>query len=50
MAIFTLLLLEFGDFPMMRRMLQGIKGRAEQMGSGIAPAESTHNALAKDAG
>lgn len=49
MALFTLLLLEFGDFPMMRRMLQGIKGRAEQMDSGIAPAESTHNALAKDA-
>lgn len=31
MALFTLLLLEFGDFPMMRRMLQGIKVRAEAM-------------------
>lgn len=30
-ALFTLLLLEFGDFPMMRRMLQGIKARAEAM-------------------
>ena len=30
-ALFTLLLLEFGDFPMMRRMLQGIKVRAEAM-------------------
>ena len=41
MAFFTLLLLEFGDFPMMRRMLQGIKWRAEQMDSGVAAAEST---------
>ena len=31
MAIFTLLLLEFGDFPMMRRELLGIKHRAERM-------------------
>lgn len=36
MALFTLLLLEFGDFPMMRRMLQGIKVRAEQMESDVA--------------
>ena len=35
-ALFTLLLLEFGDFPMMRRMLQGIKVRAEQMESDVA--------------
>ena len=41
MAIFTLLLLEFGDFPMMRRVLTGIKVRAEQMGTGVALAEST---------
>ena len=41
MALFTLLLLEFGDFPMMRRMLQGIKARAEQVGSGVATAEAT---------
>jgi len=26
----TLVLLEFGDFPMMRRVLTGIKARAEQ--------------------
>jgi hypothetical protein len=32
MAIFTLVLLEFGDFPMMRRVLKGIKVRAERMG------------------
>jgi hypothetical protein len=30
-AILTLILLEFGDFPMMRRVLKGIKLRAEQM-------------------
>lgn len=30
-AILTVLLLEFGDFPMMRRVLNGIKARAEQM-------------------
>jgi len=34
MALFTLVLLEFGDFPMMRRMLKGIKVRAEGMGDG----------------
>jgi hypothetical protein len=28
-AILTLVLLEFGDFPMMRRVLKGIKARAE---------------------
>jgi hypothetical protein len=31
-ALFTLLLLEFGDFAMMRRVLKGIKVRAERMG------------------
>lgn len=30
MAVFTLVLLEMGDFPMMRRMLPGIKERAER--------------------
>ena len=30
-AVFTLLLLEIGDFPMMRRMLPGIKTRAERL-------------------
>ena len=34
MALFTLVLLEFGDFPMMRRMLKGIKVRAEGMDGG----------------
>jgi hypothetical protein len=28
--ILTVPLLEFGDFPMMKKMLQGIKARAEQ--------------------
>ena len=28
-SVFSLLLNEFGDFPMMRRMLLGIKARAE---------------------
>jgi len=31
MALFTLVLLELGDFPMMRRMLTGIKERAERL-------------------
>jgi hypothetical protein len=30
-AILTLVLLEFGDFPMIRRVLKGIKSRAERM-------------------
>lgn len=29
-AVLTLILLEFGDFPMMRRVLTGIKARAER--------------------
>jgi hypothetical protein len=29
-AMFTLILLEFGDFPMMRRVLRGITARAER--------------------
>jgi len=41
MAIVTLVLLEFGDFPMMRRVLTGIKHRAERMdaasGRGLSP-------------
>ena len=30
MAVFTLVLLEFGDFPMMHRVFRGIKTRAER--------------------
>jgi hypothetical protein len=30
-AILTLVLLEFGDFPMMRRVMNGIKARAERL-------------------
>jgi hypothetical protein len=33
MAVMTLVLLEFGDFPMMRRLLPGIKARAERLRS-----------------
>jgi hypothetical protein len=35
-AILTLVLLEFGDFPMMRRVLKGIKARAERTESSHA--------------
>ena len=49
MALFTLLLLEFGDFPMMRRMLTGIKVRAEQMDAGVVTAESTVPTLSEAA-
>ncbi len=41
MALCTLFLLEFGDFPMMRRMLKGIKVRAEQMDAGVVTTEAT---------
>jgi hypothetical protein len=36
-AVFGVLLLEFGDFPMMRRMLLGIKQRAEGMSRAAVP-------------
>jgi hypothetical protein len=35
-AILSLVLLEFGDFPMMRRVLNGIKARAERMRAAAA--------------
>ena len=41
-AILALVLLEFGDFPMMRRVLKGIKVRAQQMSA----ARSTSAAIA----
>jgi hypothetical protein len=31
MAALGVVLMEFGDFPMMRRMLRGIKDRAERL-------------------
>ena len=37
-ALFTLVLLEFGDFPMMRRVLKGIKVRAEPVSTAADPA------------
>jgi len=39
-ALFTLVLLEFGDFPMMRRLLSGIKSRAERASSAEGAADS----------
>ena len=43
MALLTLVLLEFGDFAMMRRVLRGIKTRAERARSagGLAHADRT---------
>jgi hypothetical protein len=39
-ALFTLILLELGDFAMMRRALKGIKARAERMaGSGASSSQ-----------
>lgn len=38
-ALFTLVLLEFGDFPMMRRVLRGIKSRAERARSAEGAAD-----------
>jgi uncharacterized protein YndB with AHSA1/START domain len=35
-AILSLILLEFGDFPMIRRVLKGIKARAERLAEGGA--------------
>ena len=49
MALFTLLLLEFGDFPMMRRMLQGIKQRAEQVDADVATAAAAVPPLSEGA-
>lgn len=44
-ALLTLVLLEFGDFPMMRRMLKGIKIRAERM-AGSRVGEASREARA----
>jgi hypothetical protein len=33
-ALLTLILFEFGDFPMMRKLLLGVKGRAERLAAG----------------
>ena len=35
-ALASMILLEFGDFPMMRRMLKGIKQRAERQSGGTS--------------
>lgn len=46
LALLTLILFEFGDFPMMRRVLKGIKVRAERMArsrSHEAGLESNHS-------
>jgi hypothetical protein len=41
LALLTLVLFEFGDFPMMRRLLLGIRQRAERLGAQRVPAGST---------
>jgi len=33
MALVTVIIFEFGDFPMMRRLLLGVKARAERQGA-----------------
>jgi hypothetical protein len=38
MALITFVLFEFGDFPMMRRLLRGIRSRAERMPQQLRPA------------
>jgi hypothetical protein len=45
-ALTSLVLLEFGDFPMMRRALKGIKARAERMGTPDSPASVSGSTLA----
>jgi hypothetical protein len=37
-ALLTVILFEFGDFPMMRQLLLGIRGRAERL---VAQAPAT---------
>jgi hypothetical protein len=44
-ALISKLLMEFGDFPMIRRMLIGIKRRAEQHPSHVAGTEATHDEI-----
>jgi hypothetical protein len=46
MALFTLVLLEFGDFPMMRRVLKGIKIRGARavLAGGMTDASRTTSA------
>jgi hypothetical protein len=41
-AILSLVLLEFGDFPMIRRVLNGIKARAERLNAGAAGLPPQH--------
>jgi len=44
-ALLTVFLLEFGDFPMMRRVLTGIKARAEHKKDGRSPDMPTNPGL-----
>ena len=41
MAILSVVLMEFGDFAMLRRMLRGIKERAETFASETEPSDAT---------
>jgi hypothetical protein len=47
-ALLTLILFEFGDFPMMRRLLLGVKRRAEHLGAS-EPESPLHSADAVSA-
>jgi hypothetical protein len=48
-AFLTMILLEFGDFPMMRRVLKGIKVRAERMARSAAHEASREASAASSA-
>ncbi len=41
-ALLSLILFEFGDFPMMRKLLLGVKRRAENANGVAVPAPSNH--------
>jgi hypothetical protein len=41
-ALLTVILLEFGDYPMMRRLLKGIKDRSEHKKNGRSPDTPTN--------
>ena len=49
LAIFSLLLLEYGDFPMIRKVLKGIKlpRRTDEWGRSADPREATVSVLSR---
>jgi hypothetical protein len=46
-AIASMILIELGDFPMMRRMLKGIKQRAERRSTGASGAATLKHGTAR---